>query len=710
MKNKFFAVHGHFYQPKRQDPWHNTVERESGAAPHHNWNQKITDECYGPNALKRIAFKEKDEFISNYSRISFNFGPTLFSWLEEHYPDLFISIVEADRVSQRLFGEGNAIAQVYNHPIMPLISLKDKKIQIKWGMDFFRFKFKREPLGMWLSETAVDNETLEALAEQNIKFTILSPHQAKAFRKAGAAEPVQIKDGVFDLSKPYKWVSPRNKSNSLHLFFYDRILADRMTSELENTEKFHLRVSSLYSQDKTPQLFSMASDGENYGHHIKKGDLYLSDLITRIIKDKKLELTNFSAFLRDHKSEDLVEINENTAWSCPHGVGRWKENCGCRHNVNFKSQEWRSILKKNLDAMSAELDGLFLEEGLKYFNDPEKALEEYSHCLDLPNPEETVRFIHSRSREHLSPQATKNALLLLEMQKNKLLMYTSCGWFFDDITNTETLIILKHALRAAEIAKGFGKDLSAYLKNISLVKSNLKGVNFPALLEGLEKRHYTPKKTAFEFALSNFTGYRQPFECHSDYRGKTLREKNSGSEYFVLASMTTISTLEQSEFFIHLYREKDNIFYRLKRSGPEGWDGDLALITAKKYEAFEAGDLSALPEEKRGIFSVLTGENERSKKLKDWLLKLSSINFTLENTVSVFKAFKNLTETGFKENEIPFSYETAKFLLTEALRYENNPDVKKTAAEWIAFISGSGLKSLLWKLDLLREKNIVGMK
>jgi len=702
MKNKFFVIHGHFYQPLRVDPWYNTTIRESDSCPYHNWNQKITDECYGPNAINRILLKNKDELVSNYTHISFNFGPTLFNWIEEHYPDLYVAILEADRISAKIFGQGNAIAQVYNHQIMPLATLRDKKIQIKWGKEFFKAKFKREPIGMWLSELAVDNETLECLIEQGIKFTILSPHQAKyIFNKDGNKA---IENNNFDILKPYKWYSQVNKDKFINIFFYDRNISSKIMSELENADKFFLRIYSRYNSDKEKQILSIASYGENYGHHLKKGDIYLTNLINKILKDKKVQLINFSAFLNSYDSKDIIGINENTSWSCPHGIGRWKENCGCRYNKNLNDQSWRSRLREIFDNFSNKIDELFFSEGIKYFKNPEEALEEYIYYLLYRSPEEKIRFIHNKAGKHLNPIDTRNAILLLEMQKSKFLMYMSCGWFFDDITNRETLIIVKHFIKVCEIAKRFGMDFSSFINEIKKIKSNFKKVDFSFIIDDILKNHYTPLKAAVEFSISNMLGYFQPFDTHCDYKYKVIKEKKSNNFYFSIILITSLSTLEQDEFFVSLKNEAENIFYKVRKISNSEKEMELEKL-AQSGENFEIGDLSFLPEEKKEIFNSFIKKDEKSKLIREFLIKLSRIDFSFENSNSIFEYLVMMKDKNLKDFEIPFIYETIKFLLIEFVKYENKN--QKEITKWIEFISNSEFKSLLWKRDLIKQKDII---
>lgn len=693
MKNKFLTIHGHFYQPLRTDPWHSTIERELTALPYHNWNQKITDECYGPNALKRILIKDKDELISVYSYISFNFGPTLLSWIEDHYPDLYVAILEADRISLKIFGHGNAIAQIYNHQIMPLSSKMDKKIQVRWGKEYFKYKFKREPEGMWLSEMAVDEETLECLISEGIKFTILSPHQAK----------ISLPE-KFNILKPYKWQSKIDKNKFITLFFYDREIGGKIIPELENTDKFYLRIYSRYTTTKDKEIVTIASDGENYGHHLKMGDKYLASLINKVLKEKKISITNFAAFLENYSDYEIIDINEKTSWSCPHGIGRWEKNCGCRFDKSVLNQNWRADLRNIFNELSKRVDKLFFEEGFKYFLNPEQTLENYIYCLVGRSPEEILNFIHSKAGKHLNPSETRKALLLLEMQKHKFLMNMSCGWFFDDVTNLETIIVIKQALRVCEIAESFGLDFSNYINQIKNLKSNYKAVKFDTIIEGILKNHYTLQKAAIEQAISNMLGYIKPFECHTNYRTKVIKEERKEKEYTALISVSNLNTLEYEEFFINLKLDSENIFYKSKKSKLEDWEQDLKKLIEKKDE-FSVGDISIFQDEKKNIFLSFIRNDEKSKLIRNWLISLSKINPDFESAKTIFQYLKDFQDKKIKESEIPFVYEAIKFILIESAKYDKEKN--KEILEWINFISNSPFKALLWKRELFLQKDII---
>ena len=332
---KFICIHGHFYQPPRENAWLEVIEVQDSAHPYHDWNERISAECYGPNAASRILSSNNSiikNILNNYTRISFNFGPTLLSWMEMYDKETYDAILEADKESvDRFSGHGSAIAQVYNHIIMPLANRKDKETQVIWGIRDFTYRFKREPEGMWLAETAVDTETLEILAEQNIKFTILAPRQAKSVRKIGDANWTSVNDHSVDIKRPYFIKLPSGKS--ITVFFYNGDVSQSVAFNglLNDGKRFAKSLIDLFDKDRDePQLAHIATDGETYGHHHKHGEMALAYSLDYIEKNKNADLTNYAEFIHKFPATWEAEIHENSSWSCVHGVERWRSNCGCR--------------------------------------------------------------------------------------------------------------------------------------------------------------------------------------------------------------------------------------------------------------------------------------------------------------------------------------------------------------------------------------------
>ena len=469
---RYICIHGHFYQPPRENPWLEAIEREETAAPYHDWNERILTECYAPNSRSRIQ-NEKAQIIgisNNYQKISFNFGPTLLSWMEEKAWITLKGIRQADRQSQKdRGGHGNALAQVYNHIILPLANERDVLTQVRWGKADFQQRFNREPEGMWLPETAVDLRTLEILAREGIKFTILAPHQARRFRPLGEKQWTES-PGTINPRRPYWCNLPSGKK--IALFFYDGGLAHGIAFEnyLQNSEILsqHL-LNGFDPQDPGVQLVHVATDGESYGHHHLFGDMALAYALQLLEKDPSIQLTNYGWFLAHFPPQFEVEINENTSWSCAHGIERWRADCSCRVGGKENQQAWRAPLREGLDHLKQDLDHLFERRAASLLKDPWQARDAYIQVILDRSEENLERFFHEQGRKKpLTREERVQTLKLLEMQRNGLLMFTSCGWFFDEISGLETTQILKYACRTIQLAKEFGSDLEepllVYLK------------------------------------------------------------------------------------------------------------------------------------------------------------------------------------------------------------------------------------------------------
>ncbi|MEK6289590.1 MAG: DUF3536 domain-containing protein [Acidobacteriota bacterium] len=463
MTNRFVCIHGHFYQPPRENPWLEDVEVEDSAAPYHDWNERITAECYAPNAVSRILDDSGRiaELVNNYKKMSFNFGPTILSWLERHRGDVYEQIIEADRLSRQAHnGHGNAIAQCYNHVIMPLASLYDKLIQVRWGIADFEFRFGREPEGMWLPETAVDLATLQVLADCNIKFTILSPNQAQAVRAPGEDWQV-VSHGHIDPTQPYR--CRLSKGRHIDLFFYDRPVSHDISFEglLKSGDRFAERlISGFNHQREHAQLMNVATDGETFGHHSKFGDMALAYAIGKIEREGLAQITNYAEYLALHPPTHEVKIHENTSWSCAHGVERWRGDCGCNSGNTHYHQRWRAPLRQALDALQEKLDEVFQRESSIPLVDPYAAVDDYIEVILDRSCENSDAFLSKRARRELSEAEKVNVWRLLEMQRYARLIYTSCGWFFDDISNIETVKIIEYAARAIQLARDVsGVDL-----------------------------------------------------------------------------------------------------------------------------------------------------------------------------------------------------------------------------------------------------------
>ena len=478
-EDRFVCVHGHFYQPPRENPWLEAVEVQDSARPYHDWNARVTSECYAPNTASRILDGDQRivEIVNNYRRISFNVGPTLMAWLQEEAPETYARIIAADRASvEDRGGHGNAIAQAYNHMILPLATRRDKETQVVWGIADFRKRFGRDPEGMWLPETAVDTETLEVLAGHGIRFTILAPHQAARVRPAGQDDWTDVQGGRVDPSRPYR--CPLPSGASIVLFFYDGPIARGVAFEglLNSGEVFADRLAAGFRPDRQgAQLVHIATDGESYGHHHRFGEMALTHALELIDERNAARLTNYGAFLELSPPDHEVQIVEPTSWSCVHGIERWRGNCGCNAGHAGWTQEWRKPLREALDWLRDELARVYEEQGARWLRDPWDARNAYVDVILDRSQESVDAFFASYGREDLAPDDRPRVLSLLEMQRHALLMFTSCGWFFDELSGIETVQVVKYAARAVQLAARFGPQLEGELiGRLAAAKSNLR--------------------------------------------------------------------------------------------------------------------------------------------------------------------------------------------------------------------------------------------
>ena len=477
---RYICIHGHFYQPPRENPWLEEIEQQDSAYPYHDWNDRINAECYAANAASRILDPEEKiiEIVNNYSKISFNFGPTLLSWMEKHSPHVYDAILEADRLSmERFSGHGSAIAQVYNHIIMPLANKRDKHTQVIWGIRDFEKRFKRFPEGMWLPETAVDLETLDILAELGIKFTILAPHQASRVRRIGGRTWRDVGGGRIDPTMVYELRLPSGRKISL--FFYDDPISRAVAFEglLTSGENFAQRLLGVFHEERDwSEIVHIATDGETYGHHHRFGDMALSYAIHHIESNQLARLTNYGEYLKKNPPTYQVEILKNTSWSCAHGVERWRSNCGCNSGANPKwNQAWRTPLRESLDWLWNILIPDYDKKGRQFLKDPWIARDGYIQVILDRTPEGVERFLNQYTTRKLSETDKTTVLKLLELQRHAMLMYTSCGWFFDEISGLETVQIIQYAGRALQLAEElFGNSFEPhFLKLLDRAKSNI---------------------------------------------------------------------------------------------------------------------------------------------------------------------------------------------------------------------------------------------
>ena len=454
---KYICIHGHFYQPPRENAWLETIEIQDSAAPYHDWNERINEECYAPNATARVLNNDQliQSISNNYARISWNMGPTLLSWLQQHDPATYRRVLAADRQSQQLFGgHGSALAQSYNHLIMPLANGRDRQTQIKWGIADFRHRFGRMPEGMWLAETAVNTETLEALVDNGIRYTVLAPRQCKSVRSGPDGAWRDVYGGV-DPRRAYRCDLPSGRS--IALFFYDGDVAKAVAFEgLLNDGRFlaDKLMNSLDGNDQV-QLAHIATDGESYGHHHGKGEMALAACLDAIDANPDFSLTNYGQFLELHPPTWEAQIYENSSWSCVHGVERWRSDCGCETGGGPGwHQRWRAPLRAALDEVRDRLIKVYEREAGKLFTDCWRVRDDYIRLVLDRAPGRSEAFLAEWSlSETISADDRIRMLRLLEMQRHAMLMYTSCAWFFNEVSGIETLQVLQYANRALHLCE-----------------------------------------------------------------------------------------------------------------------------------------------------------------------------------------------------------------------------------------------------------------
>ncbi len=559
--DRYICIHGHFYQPPRENAWLEFVELQDSAYPFHDWNERITAECYAPNGTSRIldGYRNIVKITNNYAHISFNFGPTLLAWLAENDPETYRTILEADKESQQRFsGHGSAMAQAYNHTILPLSNSRDKYTQMFWGIRDFEFRFGRKPEGMWLPETAVDLEVLDILASFDIRFTILSPYQAKRTRKLRGRSWRDASGGRIDPSLPYSVRLPSGRR--IAVFFYDGPISQAIAFErlLEKGEHLAGRLQSAFSDSRTwPQIVHIATDGETYGHHHKQGEMALAYALHHIESNNLAKLTNYAEYLERHPPTHQAEIWERTAWSCVHGVERWNSNCGCNSGgyPNW-NQEWRTPLRQAFDWLRDTAAARFEEKGRDIFKDPWQARNEYINVILTRRPDNSEKFFKEQTTHDLNQEERITALKLMEMQRHAMLMYTSCGWFFDELSGIETTQVIQYAARTIQLYQEmFAESLEPmFLDRLELAKSNL-----PEHKDGrvIYEKFVRPamvdrQKVAAHYALmSLFENYTEETKVHCyKVQAEDLSAVEAGRSKFIVGrARITSEVTEESDVF-----------------------------------------------------------------------------------------------------------------------------------------------------------------
>lgn len=485
---RYICIHGHFYQPPRENPWLDSVEIQdtsncplsNSPYPYHDWNEKITEECYAANAVSCLFNGEGriTQLVNNYAKISFDFGPTLLAWLEVNAPDVYESILEGDRESQKRFsGHGSALAQAYNHMILPLANRRDKETQVIWGIRDFEYRFGRKPEGMWLPEMAVNLETLEVLADNGILFTILCPPQAKQIRPIGGNEREweDVDDARIDPTMPYILNLPSGRS--ITLFFRDEYISKQVAFDglLKNSRGFVQGLMAGFSEERNhPQLVNIANDGESYGHHSRYGEIALSYALHHIESEGRARLTNYGEYLDKFPPSHEVKIFENTSWGCVHGIKRWQDDCGCGRTEEHPNQNWRRPLREALDWLRDILTPVYEKRISSFLKDPWKARNDYIQIILDRSSERIENFLSRHARHPLNGNEKIMVLRLLESQRHSMFMYTSCGWYYADIGGIEAIQNIKYAGRALQLSEEIFGDIlePRFLELLELAKSN----------------------------------------------------------------------------------------------------------------------------------------------------------------------------------------------------------------------------------------------
>lgn len=603
--NKYVCIHGHFYQPPRENAWLEVIEVQDSAHPYHDWNERITAECYEPNATSRILDQGGviKNIVNNYSRISFNFGPTLLSWMEEYARETYDAILQADRESILNFdGHGSAIAQVYNHIIMPLANRQDKLTQIIWGIRDFEYRFRRKPEGMWLAETAVDTETLELLAAEGIKFTILAPRQAKAVKKKEGSDWVNVDERSVDTTKAYQCNLPNG--SSIALFFYHGDISQGIAFNglLYDGKGFAERLlNTIDKTSKSPQLVHVATDGETYGHHHKHGEMALAFCLDYIDKGDQARLTNYAQFLTLFPPEDEAKIIEDSSWSCVHGVERWRSNCGCNTGKPGWHQQWRKPLRESLDWLRDEVRVIFEREGAKVLHDPWAARNDYIHVVLKRTDENIRKFL----KEHALDETTSSnrIMRIMEMQRHAMLMYTSCGWFFDEISGIETAQVMQYACRVIQLANQIGEiELETeFTKRLEDAPSNVSSYGNGAVVY---QKDVIPARTNLQrvgvhYAVASI--FEEEPESLAVFNYKTSSEsfikKEAGEQKLVLGitHVKSLVTRSQKKFaFAVIYLGKHNIIANISLDMEPDKFASMQFRIEKAFEEGRLGEIIGL--------------------------------------------------------------------------------------------------------------------
>jgi alpha-amylase/alpha-mannosidase (GH57 family) len=653
--DRYVCVHGHFYQPPREHPWLEVVQLTDAAYPFHDWNERITAECYEPNTRARILDGQGriTRIVNNYARISYNVGPTLLAWLQDAHPATYRGILDADRRSMARFGgHGSAMAQVYNHMIMPLANARDQRTQVRWGVRDFTHRFGRAPVGMWLAETAVDEATLELLAEHDIRFTVLSPYQAARTRPLGEAAWHDVHGARVDPTMPYLVSLPSGRT--IVVFFYDGPISRAVAFEglLDSGPRFERRLLEGFNDRPRPQLVTIATDGESYGHHHRHGEMALADALQRLARRDDVRVTNYAQFLASFPPTHEAQIVPNSSWSCAHGVERWRSDCGCTTGTPGRHQRWRAPLRDALDLLRDELASRFEDAAGDLLTSPWDARDDYIEVVLDRNPERIEAFLATHARHALSDDERRRAIQLLEAQRHAMLMYTSCGWFFDEISRPEPLQVLRYAARAIQLARlvlepnALLVDATTDLEDAFLARLALAESNEPRYrtARGVYEQRVVPRVTELpqvgaHFAISSlFLSYQEAehigaYEVvREDYNLREAGRARLAFGRLMVRSTIDLTSLEIEFGVVHL--GDHNVACGIRPRGDEVRYQELARELEGHFETADFPEIIRTIDERFGghPYSLRTLFRDEQQRILDTMLTA-----TIEEAENVYR-------------------------------------------------------------------------
>jgi alpha-amylase/alpha-mannosidase (GH57 family) len=679
MENKYICIHGHFYQPPRENAWLEVVEAQESAAPFHDWNERINFECYATNAVARILDSDNKivNILNNYSRMSFNFGATLLSWMQEKDPDTYKLIQEADKMSRKKYsGHSSAVAQAHSHLILPLANYNDKVTQVYWGIKDYEHRFGHKPEGMWLAETAINTESLEVMAMFGLTYTILAPRQAKAFRKIGADNWTDIHNENVDTRRPYLCKLPSGKT--MNLFFYNGNVSQGVAFEglLNSGKAFAQRILNAFDGGNEPQLVHIATDGESYGHHHRLGEMALADCLNYIDEKSFAKLTNYGEYLEMYPPQYEVQIHENSSWSCVHGVERWRSDCGCNTGSGYGKwhQRWRGPLRFALNWLRDEIIPVFEEEASKYVKDPWAVRNEYISVLLNRSEENLDKFLVDNAKRELTKREKVHLFRLLEMQRNAILMFTSCGWFFDEISGLETTQILQYACRAIHYAKQVADvDLEdQFAFRLAQAPSNLPQFEHGGGVyeKNVRSAHVDLTRVGMHYAATSlFEEYPERLEFFNYVATSEFFERiESGNQILAIGRTTVRSKITHSEkhfSFAVLYLGQLNIIGNISLNMARESFDEMFERTTKAFKEVNLADVIGCLQEYFGPekFTIWQLFKEEKQKIIN--------NITEKNLRSVETSFRNI----YKDN-----YQLMSGLL---LANVTVPDAYKNAIQYV---------------------------